>query len=310
MKLSGHNYDNDIFKNFLHKLESARETDSAVVRTKTAQNNDMKVFSSVTQSDYDAIVDQELSDVVNELQFAADRAKIALSTNDMIAFASDAKEKGLRGKSLERYAQKFCNQINRSVLPPSGETTTASDFINQLSSHTIVPASYPVDVVNDGKTGRYLGCSKNPNSIWDTEAMERFASIKHGDEQIKDSRQKLAEKKEQIKTSSKNECAVSIDDVRAGNRIVPGGHAITSSAQSTPIPCNGMSMFGDNKEFQNIPEKTVGETIHEHKNTRSTKSASAKSEWNKVSSAEKINTRSWIDNMFEGVAYQENGRQE
>jgi len=259
--------------------------------------------------------------IAAELQFAADKSKVAVNGSDLIRFAKEVHKDGLRGKRLERAASKFCNKLNREIAPPqSGHTVQNIDLVEQASS--VIPARYNTEEVNNSKTGGYLGMSKNPNTIWDTEALQRFATKTddrtqmRGDEQIADSRKREAEYKESLKTASTEEPEGIIAKQDLSN-ISTGQESGTSQA----LPTNAMSMFDADRDFANIPEKTAGEMLKAQSEERANKKAEAKSEWNKTASVQKTSntnlldtessqeesqknsiSRSAVDKLFEGFA--------
>lgn len=295
MKLSAHSYNNEVFDSLLDGLKDD------IVLKKTAKSNaddstsKMELFSSTTEEAFDSVQEDELRIIAAELQFAADKSKVAIDGSDLIRFAKEVQKDGLRGKKLERAASKFCGKLNRDIAPPqSAHTVQNIDLVEQASS--VVPARYNTEEANDSKTGGYLGMSKNPNTIWDTEALQRFATKTddrtqmQGDEQIADSRKKEAEYKESLKTASTEEAPEALAKHSLSN-ISTGQETGTSQE----LPTNAMSMFDTDRDFGNIPEKTAGEMLKEQSEERSNKKAEAKSEWNKTASVQKISNTNLLD---------------
>lgn len=295
MQISKHAY-GTVFESLIEGIKGD------VILTKTAGKKSdpvltgMDVFSSTTANTFQGIQEEEFNMMIAELQFAADKAKIALTQEDVSSFVARAYKDGLRGKTLEREASKFCNQINREVAAPEGAVRLSSDqLFETITHHKVVNASYSPNVENatneTNSSGRYMGCIRNPNSIWDSEAMQQLATKKHGDEAIKTAQ---LNREETIKTAKQehwNEIASQLQDP---NLVQKG---IIKSAQTTSqepvgdqkLPANSMSIFSNDREFSNIPERSVGDMIKEAATKRANKSKEAKEEWNKVTPSQKAN---------------------
>jgi len=63
-----------------------------------------------------------------------------------------------------------------------------------------------------------------------------------------------------------------------------------------------MSMFSNDRDFNNIPKETAGETIKTASEQRSNKKEAAKEEWNQCVPSTKADNRSALDKMFDGLA--------
>lgn len=276
MRLSGHKYDNAVFDSLLDGLKNDIVVNKAPMKKEASSVSGLDVFSATTDEDMRSIHDDELRVIASELQFAADRARVELSPQDLVAFATKVNQESLRGKSLERAAQKFCSKINRGVAAPQS-SMRVSEAIDNGSIHGILPSGFPDDSINNSKTGGYLGMSKNPNTIWDSEALHQLASVpqdysdKHGDEQIKTSR----EARKEYKKSQKDIYWKEIQDKMSDELMIRNKIANVSTGEevgtSQKLPTNAMSMFDTNRDFENIPEKTAGEMLREAKEKRSTK---------------------------------------
>ena len=231
----------------------------------------------------------------------------------------------MRGKTLERAAIKFCSALNRDVAAPQGDTRVGQSNILD-SHHPIVSASYPTDQVNESRTGGYLGQSKNPNTIWDSEALHRLAGNKpenqldqFGDEQIARSMEANRAYRDQLKNEPWKEAQEKLSDPNMlHEKIIPSntGNEVGSNPKN---PENAMSIFSDNRDFENIPKRTAGEMIKEQADERSAKSSEAKGEWNQLKSVTKADNtailnqidqqrvpqnsvhRAAVDNIFEGL---------
>ena len=296
MKLSGHSYDSEIFGSLLDQLNG-----DVIIKTQPKKPEPiltgMDVFSSSTEQNYNAVVDDEMKDIVAELQFAADRSRISLTKEDLYSFAKTAKNDGLRGKGLERAAQRYCNNMDRAVAAPQGTTKTSfnNDIISSLNDKTIIPSGHVAGENKDKRAG-FMGQSRNPNSIWDSDALSRLASKpdahmdKFGDEQIAESFENRRAYKEQLN-------AMRLEDIKPQNAESTMRNTVTSVSTGKEIgttqrlPENSMSMFSNNRDFENIPEKTAGEQIRENKQ----KVAEVHDE--QIKTAEKINNSG--DSLFE-----------
>ena len=199
MRISGHSYNNNVFESLLDGLGDDVVLRKAASKTKAAPVTGMDIFSSTTEQTLNGIHEDELKQIAGELEFAADRAKVAVTSEDLVKFAHQVQKENIQGKALERAAQKYCNQVQREVAEPQCMTTRKTSLLDQLASHKIISATFDPDSVNDSKTGGFLGMSKNPNTIWDSDALTELAQTKTGDEKIKESKQA----KEEFKQSQK-----------------------------------------------------------------------------------------------------------
>lgn len=304
MKLSGHNFNNDTFSSLLDGLSKDIELKKTAQAAKTPEVNEF--FSATTSSNMDDIRREELDFIANELTFAADKARIAVNAEDLVSFASQVNKQQLRGKALERAAQKYCNHLDRVVASPQGATKlSATDLINQLSNHKVVPAGYnPEHGANDSVTGKFMGSSKNPNTIWDTNALQTLAqaskddSRKFGDEEIAKSKTAQAEYKDSMNAQPE----LTDTQKQERNKVMEMNSKVASTAtqakasHNSTLPANAMSIFSDNRDFEGIPDKTIGEEIIAKAEARANK---------KVESGDKprdiqtpMNTRDSLDNLF------------
>lgn len=304
MKLSGHSYNNDVFDSLLDGLSGN------VVLNKQAKQDAPKVaeqvFSSTTESDMQEIMEDEIRQIASELQFAADIVKVAVSTDDLIKFAKFVKDNQLRGKELERSARKYCNELYRVSSDPIPNIKRNASLLDQMGSNSIVPAGYNTEYgPGDNKTGGYMGMSKNPNSIWNSDALKDFATKVSdrqdmlGDEQIKESQKSRKDYRQSMKDGEWQEKQEKLSD----KSVVHNKIANVSTGQETgynqTIPKNTMSMFdSNNRDFENIPEKTLGELLKDAAKSRSDKKADAKVEWNCVKPTSKVDQT--LSNLFAG----------
>lgn len=326
MKLSGHTYDNDIFNQLINNIKN----DNMVKTAKQVDNAPISgadLFSNTTQNSMDQVMKDELQVIAAELSFAAGKAHVALTTEDLFKFANDSR--GLRGKKLERAAQKYCNNLSRDVAEPMQNTRISDDgSISRLAQHSIVPAGYPQDGPGDSMTGKFMGCSKNPNSIFDTNALTAFAAKPNsrdsmlGDEQIKDSYNKNTE----FKKAQKDEFWQSKQTEQENSSIIRNNiasvHSNNESGSNPKLASNTMSIFSNDRDFSNISAKTAGEMLKSAAVEKKEKTKEANSKSNEIKSPAKADNslsglfittpakkelnvqRAAIDKLFEGLTSQ------
>lgn len=331
MNISGNNYNNSTLQSLLEGLSDNKDIELVVKKQASQETKSpisgLDVFSSTTQNNMDSVLYEELQVIASELQWAADKARVQITENDLRVFASQVNEDGLRGKTLERAAQKYCGNLSREVADLSSVTRITEDgSIERLASHSVVPAGYPTIEQNDSMTGKFMGCSKNPNTIWNSSALQQFAgkpenrSLMMGDEQINESKIR----KEAFKQEMKNDYWSGLQDKHSDpnqvhNRILPS-HTGKEANTVQKMPSNSMSVFSDDRDFSNIPDKTAGELLKEAKNGREVKASVARKEQTEVKPTQKVDNnldglfitaekneknstqRSAIDRMFEGLA--------
>lgn len=296
MKLSGHNFNNDVFNSLLDGLSKDVEL-KKTAQTQAAPDVS-NFFSSTTASNLEGIHQEELDFMASELTFAAERARVAVTAEDLGKFACQSRIDGLRGKALERAAQKYCNKLDMSSNLSGTTKISANDLIDQLASHRVVPAGYnPEHGSNDSATGKFMGSSKNPNTIWDTDALQRQAQIALGDEKIKASKKAEEEHRNQMKTAQWQE----LHDKHSDPELIHKGITNAGTSNEEPItnqklPANTMSIFSDNREFENIPQQTVGEEIVAHAEARANKKAASTDEQRDIK--QPMNTRNALDSLF------------
>lgn len=296
MKLSGHNFDSDVFNSLIEKQDDFVKT----AKTADTEPPDLDgFFSSTTGHNLDNIRKENLDFIADELTFAADRAKIAVNAEDLVKFAVQVKKENLRGKKLERAAQQYCNKLDRAVAHPQGTMrVTANDLIDQLASHRIASATHnPQHGINNSSTGKYMGSSKNPNSIWDTDALQRQAQIALGDEKIKASKQAQEEYAKQMKTAQWQELQDKHSDpLQIQKGITNAGTSLEPKTATQKLPANAMSMFDDNRDFENIPSDTVGDEIIAQAEARANKKAESNKDVRDIQKP--MNTKDSLNKLF------------
>ena len=102
MKFSGHTYDNDVFNSLLDGISKDVELKKTAETKQQAPIGGMDIFSSTTQETLNNVLEDELQEMASELQFAADRAKVAVTRDDLAKFAKIVQKDNLRGKQMER----------------------------------------------------------------------------------------------------------------------------------------------------------------------------------------------------------------
>ncbi len=297
MKLSGHNFNNGVFNSLLDNICKDVELKKTAEQTSTPEIGEF--FSSTTAETLNDIHRDELEFVASELSFAAERAKVAISAEDLVKFASQIQKEGLRGKKMERAAQKYCSNLDREIAHPQGTTRlSADDLINQLASHKVMPAAHnPDHGSNNSVTGKYMGSSKNPNTIWDNDALTRQASIPLGDEKIQEGKKAEEEHRLAMKTAQWQDLQDKHSDpVQVHKGIINAGTSPTTEVVGQNLPSNTMSIFSDNREFENIPDKTAGEEIIAQAEARANKKTTSEAETRDIQKP--MNTRDSLNKLF------------
>lgn len=301
--VSKHSYNNELFKNLVDVLKGNMN--------KTAQSEQgpvsgTDIFSSISQETFNSIKEDEFRSIKSELDWAADKAKVAYSDDDFIRFASSVKKDKLKGKNLERAAQKFCSDLSREESGPQGSlrhSVQSDNFLNEFTKSSVVPAGYSnskeaENATNDSATGRPMGSESNPNTIWDSNALARKATIPMGDEQIKASRQEALSRHAAMKKDYMDELQAKLSekDLIGKGIIKAGNYDEGSPAIDQKLPQNSMSIFSDDRDFSNIPDKDNGQMIRAAASERANKKEAAKNEWNKSEPAP--NTKSNTEKLF------------
>lgn len=294
MKFSGHNYNNAVFDSLLKNIELPK-----VANKKPSVDLG---YTETTQSTFDNIVEEELQFMANELQFAAKLAHVELSPENLTEFAENAKKNNLKGKSLERAARNYCSQIKKISSAPIGSTKiTTSELIDQAKAGLVIPASEASGEMNNAHKGAFLGQSKNPNSIWDSEALTKVASIENskqfGDEQIKESKEKIAKfakyMKEKVSTLPE-------PSELSGKKIIPSANPVAGE-HNPNLGDRHLSVFSNDQDFSKIASSDNKELIKQAKDERQNKKQASKKEWNHIKGSTKVNNRSAIDKYFENL---------
>ncbi len=296
MKLSGHNFNNDVFNGLLDGLSKDVEL-KKTAQTRTAPDVS-GFFTTATEETLEAIHQEDLDFMASELAFAAENSRVVVTAEDLAKFACQSRVEGLRGKALERAARKYCNNLDHASNLSGTTKISATDLIDALASHRVIPAGYnPQHGSNNSTTGKFMGSSKNPNTIWDTDALQRQAQIALGDEKIKASKKAEEEYRHQMKTAQWQE----LQDKHSDPELIHKGITNAGTSKEEPItnqklPANTMSIFSDNREFENIPQQTVGEEIVAHAEARANKKAESNDELRDIQKP--MNTNNALDSLF------------
>ena len=296
MKLSGHNFENDVFSSLLNGLSKDVEL-KKTAQTKPAPDVS-GFFSSASSADLDNIHQEDLNFMASELAFAADICRVTVTAEDLAKFACQARVDGLRGKALERAARRYCNNLEITTNLSGTTKISATDLMNQLSLHRVIPAGYnPEHGSNDSVTGKFMGSSKNPNTIWDTDALQRQAQIALGDEKIKASKKAEEEHRNQMKTAQWQE----LQDKHSDPELIHKGITNAGTSPEEPVtgqslPANSMSIFSDDRDFENIPTQTAGEEIVAQAESRANKKAASNDEARDIQKP--MNTKDALDSLF------------
>lgn len=298
MKLSGHKYDNAVFNSLLDGLTKDIELKTNA-QTQPEVSGDPFAFSAVTAANMAEVQSDQLEFVANELSFAAEKAKIAVGPEDLAKFAALIQQQNLRGKDIERAAQKYCNQADRELAYSGTTRLSGQDLIDKLASHKVTPAGYdPQFGANNSRTGAYMGSSMNPNTIWDTDALEKQATIALGDEKIKASKKAQEDHRLAMKTAQWEELQEKHSDPEQVHKgISNAGTSSEHSQARQTAPVNSMSMFSENRDFENIPQQTIGEDIIAQAEARANKKQAAKNDAD-TSLQKPMNTRNALDGLF------------
>lgn len=265
MRLSGHNYNNDVFNSLLDGLG-----DDIVLKNKTktaqAEIKSTDIFTSVDMSKMSAVEQEQITRIAQELDYAAAQAKVELTLDDLIQFSKDKDNANLRGRNLERAARSYCKNLHRAVAEPQSIVRLSEQLKGEVSSKTVMPAYYGEGGPGDAATGKYMRSSSNPNSIWDSQALSRLAAKAteqtFGDEQMAETKAKKQAFKEKLEAEYKQSLKEKIEDPNRLNPLLQSTATTGKEAShNAKLPKAAISMFGDYSELDQIPEKTAGEQI-------------------------------------------------
>lgn len=226
-----------------------------------------------------SIKDEIKNNVIEELKYAAQKVGIKLSQEHMDDFNKEASD--VSGKNLERAARNYVKKLQEKISLPtrnkiSGSLDETFEHINK-NSKTILASVSSSD--RDDVGCGYLGSKVNPNSIWEPDAIVKSSKVEGNDEKIKKAKSDREEEKQNFKDEYWKILheKLSSKDMISSKRV----HSLSTEAKSdfnANLPANSMSIFSNVRDFENIPEKTAGETIAEKSEERSNKKSEENSE--------------------------------
>lgn len=293
MRISGHSTDNEVVNSLMEILSKEQET-----KTASRPVSGMDIFSSQTDNDLRTVQIEQLRDIAAELDFQAKQSSVTYTEEEFIKFASENRQ--LRGKPLERAARKFCSALRHAQAPPQGTTKRTTEYLKSLGSHGIVPAGYePGAGPNDSATGRPLGSDRNPNTMWEPDAIVRTAQTPRNDEKTATEKKQAVEQREShTQKAAMDRLAEAAQWAMSKGLRKTAGAPSTEDAHNPKISKTHMSVFSKDRDFEDIGKEDTGKQIREAADQRSHKKEASKAEWNDVKPPE--NTRSAIDKLFEG----------
>ena len=288
------------FKDDTSYIKCSYSKQEALVKEASAVQGIHWVNDSMpSQEKYNTVKEDIKSNIIEELKYAARQVGVKLADQHLSDFADEAVRDKLGGRKLEKAAKRFVMKINERLAMPSrtknaGKIDEVFDAVTK-NSKTILSG---ISETNDGDStkggGKYLGSVVNPNSIWDSGALTKAAQTPSSDEVTKKNKEKIAEKKESAKEAYWDALQKQLSDKGLVSQAkIHSTHTIPTRAFNNNIPENSMGIFGDHKEFENIPEKTAGEKIAEDNAVR----ASKKSEENKevqIKAAKTAESGNWL----------------
>jgi len=245
-------------------------------------------FSVPSDEQYQEVKNSIASHIVEELKYAAQRAGVKLADRHEVEFAVESGK--LRGKNLERAATKYVSKIQDRIMPEQRTQRISDGFSDSLGKAFASP-TIKTELENNRAGGAYLGKLSNPNTVSDPFALDKLANTLTSDEISKKYKQEKLANKEKIKDLYRKEIEAKFNETQIKPSNVVSLHASTDTFNSQ-TPKSGISMFGDNKEFSNVPEQTDGEKLASIAKERSEKKANSKHEWNQVKGT--VKAKSWL----------------
>jgi len=223
-----------------------------------------------SQEKFDSVQNEIRDKIAEELKFAAGKINVKLAQDNLDDFAKMARKERLSGRKLERAAQKYVSKLTEKIALP--ERRTNSGKLDEIFSavmkntKTIVSTmSSPTVGDNETASGSYLGSKTNPNTIWNPDEIRKAAQVPGNDEIIRESKKIVEEEKKEAKKSYWKNLQEKLSQIN----VIPNAKVHSTSTKqknsfNSNLPQNGMGIFGDHKEFDNVPEKTAGETIKDN----------------------------------------------
>jgi len=272
MTLSKNSSDNETVDELLGQLIDKVEEKTAESSIGSPSEQSETFFQSFTEGDMTGVRREFLNDVGKELLYAANRAGVNISETDLAKFATDAWNNNTRGRNLELQARGYCRKLaDIEANPKPGTTRVAGNSeTDRFNPHRITSGSF---VPNENRQG-YIGMSKSPNSIWDSEAIIRLAQEKGGDEKIKESHQARQDYKEAQKFKERFQRENKEAPMDTG--VQRSASALDGMNERNDPPVSGLRILSEDRDFNNVPDLTEGEKIKARR--RDEKVAKAKKE--------------------------------
>lgn len=249
-----------------------------------------------TQSDFTATQEQQHNHVIEELKFAARQIGITLAQEHVDEFTTaNAK---LSGKSLEKAAKSYISKLQEKISLPerrkyAGKIAEPFSLAGKNAKTVFSTTPSPDTIVS--QNCQYLGSKVNPNTIWDSNALTKTAQVPSNDERIRKEKQERLTEKEAAKESYWKALHEKLSEKGLVSNAKVHSTATTEKQAFNPkLPSNAMGIFGDNKEFANIPAKTAGETIAEQNAENANKKAEEKNSEVLLKAAETAKSKNWL----------------
>jgi hypothetical protein len=232
-----------------------------------------------------------------ELKYAAHNIGVQLAQNNLDEFVASVTKENMYGRALEKAAKNYVSKLNEKIMPADKRVHTGKlddvFTIVSKSNKTVLPNISSLDK-NDSQNCGYLGSAKNPNTIWNSEALTKAAQTPSSDEITKG----LKTAKEQEKQSFKESYWKALEDRLSEKGLISNSkiHSLASSKADTfngTIPQNAMGIFGENKEFSNLPNKTAGEMLSVENQKRADKKTESNKEA-KPAKAQTLESNNWL----------------
>lgn len=235
------------------------------------------------------------NNVIEELRFAARKIGIDLAQGHLDDFSKMAMKERLTGKKLEQAARTFVTKIEERVVPAQRRGKNDVFTLADKNPKTIMSStSSPTVGDNDSAGCGYLGSKTNPNTIWNSDLLKKAAQTPSSDEITKKLKKEQADSKEKIKEAYWK----ALGDKLSDKTLVSSSRVHSTSTQeeqafNSKLPSNSMGIFGEHKEFENIPDKTAGETIAEQNEERSSKKSKENKEVS-IKAAKTSESSNWL----------------
>lgn len=249
-----------------------------------------------TQKDFVATQEQKHSKVIEELKFAAKSIGIALAQEHVDEFVKTSEK--LSGKTLEKAARSYVNKLQEKISLPerrkyAGKIDNPFALADKNAKTIFSTTPSPDTIVS--QNCQYLGSKVNPNTIWDSNALTKTAQVPSNDERIRKAKQERVDEKAAVKESYWKALHEQLSQKGlVSNAKVHSTTTTEKQAFNPKLPNNAMGIFGDNKEFSNIPAKTAGESIAEQNAEIENKKAEEKNSEVLLKAAETAKSKNWL----------------